>query len=45
MYFLVALQWSLLSLGGKVKEEHISQLINAGLLVSILMFLSIISLA
>lgn len=32
---LVALQWSLLSLGGKVKEEHISLLISAGLLVSI----------
>ncbi|KAL8547963.1 hypothetical protein ACS0TY_007307 [Phlomoides rotata] len=25
--------WSLLSLGGKVKEEHISQLITAGLLI------------
>ncbi|KAH6754982.1 Serine/Threonine-kinase [Perilla frutescens var. hirtella] len=25
--------WSFLSLGGKVKEEHISQLINAGLLI------------
>lgn len=32
---LVALQWSFLSLGGKVKEEHISQLISGGLLVSI----------
>lgn len=31
---LLLLQCSLLSLGGKVKDEHISLLINAGLLVS-----------
>lgn len=41
MHILVALQWSFLSLGGKVKEEHISQLISAGLLVSVPIFILI----
>lgn len=40
LVLFVALQCSLLSFGGKVKEDHISLLINAGLLVSYLCILT-----